>query len=426
MSTTPAGPQGTVRPLQRSDRPIDPGVRSATSTCARPTSTACATSTSACSASTSWPRRATSPAGARPATSSSSRAGGYHHHLGFNTWKSAGGGPQPDGVAGLHHVALNYPTRAGLADAVRRLQEAGWPLRQLSDYGTHEAVYLSDPDGNDLELCWDRPPEEWPLEADGRAKFVFGEPRPGGPAARGAVTDVAAPGRARVGPLLRDWRRRRRMSQLDLALRGRRVGAPRELRRDRAGAAERARWCCTWPSTSTCRCATATGCCWPPATRPRTAQRGLDEPEMGPVREAIDRLLRGPRAVSRRSSSTATGAWSPPTAPVALLTEGVAAELLEPPVNVLRVSLHPDGMAPRIANLGRVARTPARPAGAPGGRDGRPGARRAARRALGATRRRGARADRAAANRRAAAAARRRRACSPSSAPSTTSARRPT
>jgi catechol 2,3-dioxygenase len=102
-------------------------------------------------------------------------AGGYHHHLGFNTWKSTGGGPQPDGVTGLHHVALNYPTRAGLADAVRRLQEAGWPLRQLSDYGTHEAVYLSDPDGNDLELCWDRPPAEWPLEADGRAKFVFGD-----------------------------------------------------------------------------------------------------------------------------------------------------------------------------------------------------------------------------------------------------------
>ena len=91
-------------------------------------------------------------------------AGGYHHHLGFNTWKSAGGGPQPDGVAGLHHVALNYPTRAGLADAVRRLQEAGVPLRQLSDHGTHEAVYLSDPDGNDLELAWDRPVEQWPVD----------------------------------------------------------------------------------------------------------------------------------------------------------------------------------------------------------------------------------------------------------------------
>ena len=89
-------------------------------------------------------------------------AGGYHHHLGFNTWKSAGGGPQPDGVAGLHHVAIRYPTRAGLADAVRRLQAAGVELRQLSDHGTHEAVYLSDPDGNDLELAWDRPFDEWP------------------------------------------------------------------------------------------------------------------------------------------------------------------------------------------------------------------------------------------------------------------------
>jgi catechol 2,3-dioxygenase len=84
-------------------------------------------------------------------------AGGYHHQLGFNTWQSAGGGPQPDSVAGLHPVALNYPTRAGLADAVRRLQRAGVPLRQLSDHGTHEAVHLSDPDGNDLERAWDRP-----------------------------------------------------------------------------------------------------------------------------------------------------------------------------------------------------------------------------------------------------------------------------
>src|SRR5881397_1773095 len=74
-------------------------------------------------------------------------AGGYHHHLGFNTWKSAGGGPQPDGVAGLHHVALLYPTRAALADAVQRLVDAAVPLRQLTDHGTHEAIYTADPDG---------------------------------------------------------------------------------------------------------------------------------------------------------------------------------------------------------------------------------------------------------------------------------------
>lgn len=102
-------------------------------------------------------------------------AGGYHHHIGFNTWKSGGGGSQPDGVAGLHHVAIRYPTRAGLADAVRRLQAVEWPLRQLSDHGTHEAVYVSDPDGNDVELCWDRPVDEWPRGADGRLRMTFGE-----------------------------------------------------------------------------------------------------------------------------------------------------------------------------------------------------------------------------------------------------------
>jgi catechol 2,3-dioxygenase len=90
-------------------------------------------------------------------------AGGYHHHLGFNTWKSAGGPPQPDGVTGLHHVALNFSTRARLAQTVQRLVDAGVPLRQLTDHGTHLAVYLSDPDGNDLELAWDRPFDEWPM-----------------------------------------------------------------------------------------------------------------------------------------------------------------------------------------------------------------------------------------------------------------------
>jgi catechol 2,3-dioxygenase len=94
-------------------------------------------------------------------------AGGYHHHLGFNTWKSAGGPSQPDGVTGLHHVAISYPTRSSLADAVRRLREAAWPLRQTTDHGTHLAIYLSDPDGNGVELMWDRAPEEWPLDAGG-------------------------------------------------------------------------------------------------------------------------------------------------------------------------------------------------------------------------------------------------------------------
>src|SRR4051794_23896696 len=89
-------------------------------------------------------------------------AGGYHHHIGFNTWKSAGGGPQPDGVAGLHHVALNFPTLESLAVVVRRLLDAPWPLLELIDHGTHVAVYLADPDGNALEPAWDRPFAEWP------------------------------------------------------------------------------------------------------------------------------------------------------------------------------------------------------------------------------------------------------------------------
>ena len=97
--------------------------------------------------------------------------GGYHHHLGFNTWKSAGGPPQPDGVAGLHHVALNFSTKAKLAEAVQRLVDADWPLRTLIDHGTHVAVYLSDPDGNGLELAWDRPAEQWPRDDQDPAAF---------------------------------------------------------------------------------------------------------------------------------------------------------------------------------------------------------------------------------------------------------------
>jgi catechol 2,3-dioxygenase len=88
-------------------------------------------------------------------------AGGYHHHLGFNTWKSADAPPQPDGVTGLHHVALNFSSRARLAETVRRLLDAGVEIRAALDHGTHQAVYLSDPDGNDLELAWDRPPDQW-------------------------------------------------------------------------------------------------------------------------------------------------------------------------------------------------------------------------------------------------------------------------
>jgi len=99
-------------------------------------------------------------------------AGGYHHHLAFNTWESRGGSPPPHGSTGLYHVAIRYPRRAALGDALRRLVEAKWPLDGASDHGTHEALYLRDPEGNGLELQWDRPVEEWPREADGRLAFV--------------------------------------------------------------------------------------------------------------------------------------------------------------------------------------------------------------------------------------------------------------
>lgn len=95
-------------------------------------------------------------------------AGGYHHHLGLNTWESKGGSPPPRGTTGLFHVALLYPTRAALADALRRLVEAGVPLDGASDHGVSEALYLRDPDGNGLELYRDREPQDWPRDAAGR------------------------------------------------------------------------------------------------------------------------------------------------------------------------------------------------------------------------------------------------------------------
>lgn len=98
-------------------------------------------------------------------------AGGYHHHLGFNTWESKGGSPPPPGTTGLYHVAIKYPTRAALGDAFRRLVDAGWPLDGFNDHGTHEALYLRDPDENGLELAWDRPESEWPRDAEGHLEF---------------------------------------------------------------------------------------------------------------------------------------------------------------------------------------------------------------------------------------------------------------
>jgi len=94
-------------------------------------------------------------------------AGGYHHHIGLNTWESDGGHPPASGTTGLYHLAILYPTRAELRDAVRRLQKAGIPLEGASDHGVSEALYLRDPDGNGVELYWDRPQEEWPRTPDG-------------------------------------------------------------------------------------------------------------------------------------------------------------------------------------------------------------------------------------------------------------------
>jgi catechol 2,3-dioxygenase len=94
-------------------------------------------------------------------------AGGYHHHIGLNTWESRGGPPPPQGSTGLYHLAILYPTRAELADALRRLIEAKIPLEGASDHGVSEALYLRDPDDNGVELYWDRPKEAWPFTADG-------------------------------------------------------------------------------------------------------------------------------------------------------------------------------------------------------------------------------------------------------------------
>jgi catechol 2,3-dioxygenase len=94
-------------------------------------------------------------------------AGGYHHHLGLNTWESRGGAAPPPGSTGLYHVAIVYPSRALLADALRRLQKAGVPIEGASDHGVSEAIYLRDPDGNGVELYWDRLREQWPRAADG-------------------------------------------------------------------------------------------------------------------------------------------------------------------------------------------------------------------------------------------------------------------
>ena len=94
-------------------------------------------------------------------------AGGYHHHLGLNTWHSRGGAAPPANTTGLYHFAILYPDRAALATALKRLVDAGWPIDGASDHGVSEAIYLRDPDGNGIEIYRDRQRDEWPRKADG-------------------------------------------------------------------------------------------------------------------------------------------------------------------------------------------------------------------------------------------------------------------
>jgi catechol 2,3-dioxygenase len=137
-------------------------------------------------------------------------AGGYHHHIGLNTWESRNGSPPPAGSTGLYHVAIRYPDRATLADALRRLVDAHIPLEGASDHGVSEALYLHDPDGNGLELYWDRPKDQWPRAADGSIQMtterldvdaLLEEARRPRPAAAAASVPMSAGTRARLGEL---------------------------------------------------------------------------------------------------------------------------------------------------------------------------------------------------------------------------------
>ena len=99
-------------------------------------------------------------------------AGGYHHHIGLNTWHSKGAGPAPVNVPGLYHTAILYPTRKDLAVILKRLIDAKYPLTGASDHGVSEAIYLNDPDHNGVELYWDKPKDQWPVDANGELQMV--------------------------------------------------------------------------------------------------------------------------------------------------------------------------------------------------------------------------------------------------------------
>ena len=196
-------------------------------------------------------------------------AGGYHHHLGFNTWQSAGGSPPPAGSTGLYHVAIRYPTRDGLADAVRRLHEAGWPIDHGTDHGTHLAVYLADGEDNGLELYWDRPEAEWPLDAAGHLAGVSQRYDP----VQGAALAPASPG-------CRTLDARRRCM----------VPSPPTWNRFQI----MPRW--SWSATSRSPCATARCCARTSGGRP--------------ARAAIRRSCSAARTTSRTASSPPTSTGS--------------------------------------------------------------------------------------------------------------------
>ena len=126
-------------------------------------------------------------------------AGGYHHHIGLNTWESLGGRPPAPGTTGLYHLAILYPTRAALADALRRVIAAGIELDGASDHGVSEALYLRDPDGNGVELYWDRPRERLAAHARWPTGDVHSSSRLGGPAFSKALKLLHKNGVASIG-----------------------------------------------------------------------------------------------------------------------------------------------------------------------------------------------------------------------------------
>jgi len=99
-------------------------------------------------------------------------AGGYHHHIGLNTWHSKGSPPAPKNGVGLYHTAILYPTRKDLATIYKRLSQANWPITGASDHGVSEALYLDDPDSNGVELYWDKPKDQWPISSEGRIELI--------------------------------------------------------------------------------------------------------------------------------------------------------------------------------------------------------------------------------------------------------------